>query len=134
MAIVVDASATLAWLFGEVDPIDWLEVTLQQESLLAPSLWQLEVVQAVLKKERQHQVTSHQADDFLQVLDAMAIDVVDLPHLTLQGLAAWSRPHQLSTYDVTYLALAVERQAELLTLDNNLKLAAQRLSIAMVGA
>ena len=58
--IVVDASATLAWLFDERDPIDWLEDRLTNDRLIVPALWRLEVVNAILKKERQHLITEEQ--------------------------------------------------------------------------
>ena len=99
MTIVVDASATLAWLFGEADPCDWIENCLKTSSLVAPSLWQLEVVHAVLKKERQHVITPQQSDTFLQILDAISIEIVPPHERTLQHLASVARPHQLSSYD-----------------------------------
>ncbi|SFI77789.1 type II toxin-antitoxin system VapC family toxin [Planctomicrobium piriforme] len=132
MAIVIDASATLSWLFGEDDPGEWIENHLQAGRLIAPSLWQLEVAHAVLKKERQRHLTRQQADSFLGLLDALPIEIVPPPLRTLQQIAVVARPHQLSAYDATYLDLVIRRQAELLTLDQNLRDAARRLGIPLI--
>jgi len=132
MPVVVDASATLAWLFGEDDPCGWIESHLQSDGLIAPSLWQLEVVHAILKKERQHHLTSDQAAAFLNVLDTLSIEIVPPRNQTLQDLAAFARPHQLSAYDAIYLDLALQRKVAILTLDHNLQDAARRLKIGLI--
>jgi len=132
MSIVVDASATLAWLFSEEDPTNWLENHLQSSSLMVPSLWQLEVVHVLLKKERQRHLSSEQVNAFLDVLDSVSIQVVPPSQRTLQEIASLARPHQLSAYDAAYLALAIHLNASLLTLDQNLKDAANRLSVELV--
>jgi predicted nucleic acid-binding protein len=131
--IVVDASATLAWLFGEIDPTDWLEERLTQDDLLVPTLWQLEVVNAILKKERQKLITENQGMLFVQVLDGLAVEAVErTPSRTLEELAVLARPHQLSSYDAVYLELALERGAPLLSLDTNLHDAAKRVGVDVI--
>ena len=131
--IVVDASATLAWLFGERDPIDWLAERLTKERLIAPALWRLEVVNAILKKERQKLITVEQGGRFLRTLDAIAVEPVEPPvNRTLEQLALFARPHQLTAYDAIYLELALNRKASLLSLDNNLHDAAKRVGVAII--
>ena len=49
--LVVDAGALLAWLFGE-EQAKAVETRIGDTALVAPSLWRLEVVNAVLIKER----------------------------------------------------------------------------------
>lgn len=131
--IVVDASATLAWLFVEYDPIDWLSEQLSEQALVAPALWRLEVVNSILKKERQGRITQEQADKFLGTLDAFAVEIAALPETrTLEQLAKFARPFQLSAYDAVYLELALAINAPLLSLDNNLKMAAARAGVGVV--
>lgn len=132
MPVVVDASATLGWLFAETDSSDWIEAQLRSDTLIVPYLWQLEVVHTVLKKERQHKLAPEQANVFLEILEQLDIEFVAPTKQSLSRLAQFARPHQLSAYDACYLELAIERDAELLTLDNNLRDAARRLGVPLV--
>ena len=133
--IVVDASATLAWLFGEHDPIDWLTERLANDRLIVPALWRLEVVNAILKKERRKHISEEQGSRFLRNLDAIAVEAVEPPaSRTLEQLALFARPHQLTAYDAVYLELALDRSAPLLSLDNNLLDAANRVGVAVITA
>ena len=133
--IVVDASATLAWLFDENDPIDWLEDHLTKDRLIVPALWRLEVVNAILKKERQHLITEEQGTSFVQTLDGLAVEVAEPPATrTLEQLVLFARPHQLTSYDAVYLELAANRNAPILSPDNNLLDAAKRMGVAIIAA
>lgn len=52
LSTVIDASATLAWLYDE-QPLSAREHALISEgNLIVPSLWRLEVVNSVLVRER----------------------------------------------------------------------------------
>lgn len=131
--IVVDASATLAWLFAESEqPIELLEDQLTS-GILVPALWRLEVVNVVLKKERQKLITQEQGLSFVRALDALDVKTVEPPSSrTLEQLTLFARPHQLSAYDAVYLELALDHEADLLTLDNNLCDAARRVGVSLV--
>jgi predicted nucleic acid-binding protein len=132
-AVVIDASATLAWLFGENDPKDWLTAQASSAALLAPAHWRLEVVNAVIVKERRRQITRVQGDRFLQILDALPIATVQSrPEQTLSQLADLARDHPLTAYDAVYLDLALTASASLATLDNNLKDAAGRMNVGLI--
>lgn len=132
-AVVIDASATLAWLFGEDDPNNWLAAQASAAPLLAPAHWRLEVVNAVIVKERRRLITRPQGDRFLQILDALPIVTVQpRPEQTLGQLADLARSHQLTAYDAIYLELAISAQASLATLDNNLQDATRRLGLPLV--
>lgn len=129
--LVVDASATLAWLFGE-EQANAVESRLGDAALVAPSLWRLEVVNAILIKERRKDITPAQGVRFLQILEAMAIDIVsDPPGRSLEQLALFARPHQLTAYDAVYLELATALGLPLWTYDRNLQQAAKRLGVEL---
>lgn len=133
--VVVDASATLAWLFGEGDPAAWLEANLSSMSLSAPQLWRLEVVNAIVVKERRKQITESQGNQFLEILDALPIAIGQPQNVqTLQDLANLARTHQLTAYDAAYLHLAQSVNASLLTLDANLIDAARRINVPLIAA
>lgn len=131
---VVDASVTLAWLFAESPHAQQIEARLAEMALSAPSLWRLEVVNAVLANERRSQITAAQGSRFLQLLEAMGIEVVpDPPGRPMEQLALLARPHQFSAYDAVYLELAIRCGAHLWTLDRNLQDAARRTGIPVIA-
>lgn len=132
-SVVIDASATLAWLFGEEDPNGWLADNLVSATLLAPVLWRLEVVNAIVVKERRKQITEVQGDRFLEILDGLPIAMIP-PDVTqsLRQLARLARMHQLTSYDATYLDSAHKTAAALLTLDGNLQNAARRNGVSLI--
>ena len=82
-----------------------------------------------------HRVSEEQGSRFLRDLDAIAVEAVEPPaSRTLEQLALFARPHQLTAYDAVYLELALDRSAPLLSLDNNLLDAANRVGVAIIAA
>jgi predicted nucleic acid-binding protein len=132
--IVIDASATLAWLFEESTSANAAKNILAASELVAPWLWRLEVTNAILVRERRKLLTVAQASRLLQLIDELAIDLVsEPPSRTAAGLAQTSRPHQLSAYDAVYLDLAVRLALPLFTHDTNLRNAARRIGLQLVN-
>ena len=102
--------------------------------LSAPALWRLEVVNAIVVKERRKQITESQGEQFLMILEALPIAIVPSQNeQSLLDLAKLARTHQLTAYDAAYLDLARLEQASLLTLDANLIDAAQRINVPLVA-
>lgn len=130
---VVDANTTLAWLWGEPGTIDQLPVDFAETPMVVPWLWRAEVVNAVLVRERRRHLTQAQGTRYLHILDSLALEVVGEPtHRTLEALANFARPHQLTSYDALYLELAIAVGKPLCTLDNGMRDAARRLGVALV--
>ena len=130
---VLDASSTLSWLFRETDHAEQLEVLLLGHAWIVPSLWRLEIVQAVTRRERQKRYTSVEGSRLLRVAESLNLEFAAEPaDRTLLSLAALSRPHQLSAYDAVYLDLAIRRGLPLLTNDQNLRDAAERVGVTLV--
>lgn len=132
MSVVIDASVAISWLLGEVDGLVLVDELMQSEKLFAPPIWRAEVVNVILKKERQRSLTRDTGNAFLTELDSIGIQVQSPPEQSLTEMAEFARPHQLSSYDAAYLQLAVALNARLMTLDRNLQSAAQRLGISLV--
>ena len=131
--IVIDASTALAWAFDEDNFADRFANQFSSERLLAPPIWRLEVVNVILRNERQRLITPEQGNRFLAALEAIGVEIVDLqPTHTLEQLAEFARPHQLTAYDAAYLHVALSASATLLTLDQNLKDAAGRLGVSLM--
>ena len=131
--IVIDANIALAWLFNEDGSTAQLQPLLDSSELVAPTLWQLEVTNAILVHERRKTLTHSQALQSLQLVDDLAVELVPDPTArTATALAQVARPHQLTSYDAVYLDLAVRSALALFTRDKNLRAAAGRVGVPLV--
>jgi predicted nucleic acid-binding protein len=132
-ACVVDASVTLAWVFDEGGRGTALDRQIGELDLVAPWLWRLEVVNAVLIRERWREMSEAQGSRLLAALESLEIEIVGEPvPRTLVSLAHTARPHQLTAYDAVYLDLAVSLGLPLLCDDGNLRSAAQRVGVPLI--
>ncbi|MEQ9453900.1 MAG: type II toxin-antitoxin system VapC family toxin [Phycisphaeraceae bacterium] len=133
-AVLLDASATLAWLLDDEADGPAYDTLLSGRELFATSLWQLEVVNALLKRERQKRLSRGQVDRLLRQLDALGVRILPDPDpRSLVGLAELARPHQLSSYDASYLDAALTHGLPLATEDNNLRQACQALGVVLLS-
>jgi predicted nucleic acid-binding protein len=97
-----------------------------------PSLWPLEVANALLVGERRRRIKPADTARFLAILEAFPITVDDetVAH-------AWSdtlhlaRAHDLSSYDAAYLELAIRLGLPLAALDGKLKAAAVAVGVPL---
>jgi len=131
-AVVIDSSIALSWCFeDEASPeTDLLFERVRDEGAIVPGLWHLELGNVLLQAEKRGRIT---VKDVGVRLDLIA----DLPILTDQETTAraWreiltmARADRLTTYDATYLELAVRRGLPLLTKDTELVRAARRLGV-----
>ena len=131
---VLDGSVTMVWGF-EDEADDYAEAILERMPDLqahVPSLWPLEVANALLVGERRRRITSAETARFLAILGAFPITVDD------QTVAhAWSdtmhlaRAHNLSSYDAAYLELAIRLGLPLAALDGKLKTAAGAMGVPL---
>ncbi len=113
MAVVVDASAIGAIMFGEPEG-PTLAVHLDGQTLLAPSLLDFELTNIALKKARKRPETLPQILVSLHAALALQVSRVAVPGMDVFALAAETG---LTAYDASYLWLARTRDAELVTLD-----------------
>lgn len=126
MNIVIDASMALAWVFLRQKPeearlADHLLLTVNDNIWLAPPLLQLEIANALLVGERRKAVSEAQVIDFLHRLDQLPIRTdVEKTSVRRAAVMALARQHRLSTYDATYLELALRAGASLATFDTAL--------------
>ncbi|HEX8202977.1 MAG TPA: type II toxin-antitoxin system VapC family toxin [Isosphaeraceae bacterium] len=132
--LVLDCSVALCWYFrDEADPYaDGVATKLTSTEAVVPSLWPLEVANAVLMGERRKRSTQADAQRWITVLETLPI--------TLDGetaARAWNdtlrlaRAQNLSAYDAAYLELALREGLPLATLDAGLKAAAQAVGVPL---
>jgi predicted nucleic acid-binding protein len=124
---VLDGSIALAWYFAdEADAYaDEVARQLPSVSAIVPTIWPLEVANAVLMGERRKRSTSAQAATWIGHLLTLPITVDDETSSHAFGsILNLGRMHGLSAYDAAYLELAMRRGLPLATLDEPLKAAA----------
>jgi predicted nucleic acid-binding protein len=133
-AFVLDGSITMVWGFEDESDADAEAILDNMPNLQAhvPSLWPLEVANALLVGERRNRITPADAARFLAILAAFPITVDD------QTVAhAWgdtmhlARAHNLSSYDASYLELAIRLGLPLAAQDGRLKTAAQATGVPL---
>jgi predicted nucleic acid-binding protein len=125
MSLVIDASVTAAWAFGDEDhprAVAALEA-LAGEDGLVPALWWFEVRNVLIVGERRGRIAPGDSERFLRTLGRLPIRVDASPEDA--SVLALARAHRLSVYDAAYLELAVREWAPLFTLDAALETAAR---------
>ncbi|MFH1765475.1 MAG: type II toxin-antitoxin system VapC family toxin [Gemmatimonadota bacterium] len=118
-AVVVDASALAALLFGEPAGPEIAE-RLDGRALLAPSLLRYELASVCLKKTCEVPGKGKELLMSLGLLSRLAVQEVQVP---AEGLVDVARKSGLTAYDATYLWLARELEVELVSLDARLNAA-----------
>lgn len=116
--IVIDASAVLELLFQTPSGLQVAaRVAPTGESLHAPHLLDLEVIQVVRRYERLGVVDEARARQALE--DFAALDVARYPH-DVMWQRVWELRRNLTAYDGVYVALAEALRAPLLTSDTRI--------------
>lgn len=121
MAVVIDATVTMAWCFDdEATPAtDAVLDRLRDEEAVVPGPWPLEVATVLLVAERLGRISEAQTSNFLDLITQLPITVDHALTDTASVLYA-ARRHSISAYDACYLILAERLGAALATLDRNL--------------
>ncbi|HWB51665.1 MAG TPA: type II toxin-antitoxin system VapC family toxin [Stellaceae bacterium] len=132
MSIVVDTSMTVAWLFrderGEAPRTALRHVI--TEGATVPTLWRLEVANALRTAVRRRRCTDDYADQCLRRLSRLRITADAETDRNAWGMTrSLSRHHNLTLYDAAYLELAVRLDAVLATMDR----AAQEAGLGTIG-
>ena len=107
MAFVLDASVAIAWFVGKQATAytNRLRLMAKREPLHVPTLWRLEVVNAVWALQRRGQISERAADTAVDLLSSLVL-TEHANERSMRETLALARRHSLSSYDVTYLALA----------------------------
>ena len=136
MSLVLDTSVALSWQFeDEQTPATravLAEVT--RAGAVVPSLWRLEVanaLQTAVRRKRLGQPGRDAALQDLSILD-IAIDPETDAHAWDATLGLSDR-FNLTPYDAAYLELALRRRLPLATLDRALRQAAGASGVALLG-
>ncbi|MDR0771363.1 MAG: type II toxin-antitoxin system VapC family toxin [Burkholderiales bacterium] len=136
MSFVLDSSIALTWCFeDEATPAaDALLMRLSYDGAYAPSLWPLEVLNALLMAQRRRRMTEEARQDRTMFLRKLPITLD--PETAAQAWGTTNRlaeRHRLTLYDAAYLELAQRLDLPLASLDADLREAAKALGIPLLG-
>lgn len=132
-AFVLDGSITLAWFFEDEANAyaESVEDALASAAAVVPSLWPLEVANALLMGERRKRTTEAKVTQFVALVTSLPITIDDeTAARAWQESSHLARAHNLTVYDAAYLELALRRGLPLATLDDPLKAAAAAVGVS----
>ena len=131
-ALVLDSSVAAAWCFPD-ERTDYTAAILRTVSspadAAAPRLWAYEVRNSVLMGVRRKRITMADAQEFLTLLNALPIRLLD-PQ-SYDEIFALADRHSLTVYDAAYLDLAFREGLPLASLDKAMRNAALQSGVAL---
>jgi predicted nucleic acid-binding protein len=136
VSIVLDSSVTVAWYFADerTAAVDAVLSQVTEFGAVVPSLWRLEVANALQMSVKRKRIDATYRDVSLDALRALAIDID-----SETDAHAWSMTlrlaerFQLTLYDAAYLELAQRRGVPLASLDQDLREAGAALGATLLG-
>jgi len=136
LSLVLDSSATLAWIYGDetTAAIRYVFDRVADVGAVVPSLWRLEVANSLTVAVRRKRVDAEFRRAALA--DLTLLDITTDQHTEGQAwgeILSLADRFRLTIYDATYLELSHRRQLPLATLDGDLRSAARMLGITTLG-
>ncbi len=135
MSVVLDSSATLAWVHGDerTSAIESVFDRVAEHGAVVPRPWHLEVANSLTVAERRERISPAERADALA--DLAQLDIVVDDETEQHAWKATMRLadlHGLSLYDAAYLELAQRKRLPLVTLDEALIRAAQAAGVEVL--
>jgi predicted nucleic acid-binding protein len=131
-SFVLDASVALSWCF-ETETTNFTDAVLDNladYTAVVPAVWPLEVGNALVVAERRGYLDQASTARFLNLLNQLSIEVdQESPRRMLGEILLLAREQQLSTYDASYLDLAMRAGLPLDSRDSALLQAASRCGV-----
>jgi predicted nucleic acid-binding protein len=136
VSLVLDSSATLAWIYGDetTDAIRAVFDQVADAGAVVPALWRLEVANSLTVAVRRNRIDAEFRRAALA--DLALLDIATDQHT--EG-NAWTETlhladrYRLTLYDAAYLELAQRRKLPLATLDRDLETAARSAGSITLG-
>ena len=136
--LVLDASETVPWCFDDeanAESEAILEALRTTAFAIVPSMWRIEVANALLIAERKKRINAQRTEVFLN--DLLRLNVATDKEA---GTAAWKRivglgrENGLTAYDASYLELAIRLDVPIATKDAKLIKAAVACGVSLFQA
>jgi predicted nucleic acid-binding protein len=125
----------MSWCFPDENaPYAQKVLDLVRDSeVFVPSVWPLEVANALVVAERGKRLKTAEATRFLSLIQGLDIHVdLQTAHEAFGGTVALARRYMISAYDAAYLELAIREALTLATLDVALRKIAGKLGVKIL--
>lgn len=129
---VVDNSVVMSWFFED----EWTSYSeavldsLADGEAFVPGIWPLEVGNALLVAERKKRLGEASVVRFLELISNLPLSVEqETPDRMLREIISLAREQGISTFDASYLDLAMRMDLPMSTLDASMQKAARRLKV-----
>jgi predicted nucleic acid-binding protein len=133
-SFVLDCSVALSWCFVDEHDAYALDVlrSLSKAKAIVPAIWPSEVANGLLMGERRKRSTEADTTKWLSSLAALPIevDVRGAPEF-VAAVTPLARAHGLTSYDASYLEVAVRRNLPVATMESRLQAVAQTLGLKL---
>jgi len=134
---VIDNSVVMSWCFKDETNqyADAILHKLSEAKAVVPSIWPLEVINVLLVAERRKRLSEADSTRFITLLTQLPI-IVEPEHSEnmMKELLAFASANNLSSYDASYLDLAMKRGYPIATSDNKLIQAARRIEVQILAS
>ncbi len=136
MSLVLDSSATLAWIYGDetTDSVREVFDAVADYGAVVPSLWRLEVANGLTGAMRRRRIDAEfrrAALADLAFLDIFVDDRTD--SIAWTATLDFADRFGLTVYDAAYGELAERRRLPLATLDKDMRAAGAALGLRLMG-
>lgn len=134
---VVDNSVVMSWCFKDETNkyADAILHKLSEARAVVPSIWPLEVVNVLLVAERRKRLSEANSTRFITLLTQLPIIVEqERPENMMKEFLTFARANNLSSYDASYLDLAMKSGYPIATSDNKLIQAARRIDVQILSS
>lgn len=129
---VIDNSVVMSWCFEDEGNSysDAVLESLEDGEAFVTAVWPLEVGNVLLVAERRRRLSQASVVRFLELLGGLPISVEqEPPARMLKEIIPLARDYRLSTYDASYLDLAMRLALPLCTRDSSLLKAAGKCKV-----
>lgn len=134
MNFIIDASAALAWCFADekTKESELLLEKLISEAVIVPSIWSLEIGNILIGALKKGRITYAGVMQFLTLLKKLDIRVDEETNTrAFHEILTLAHSQDLTTYDASYLELAMRLGLPLATKDKELKVVAEKLGVVI---
>ena len=132
---VIDSSVVMMWCFKDETSqyADAILDSLEVSTAVVPSICPLELANALLVAERRKRLSKADSARFITLLAELPIMIEqEPPERMLKDILTLAREYQISSYDASYLDLAMRKGLPIATLDNGLIAAAKLSQVPIV--
>ncbi len=135
-AFVIDCSVAVTWCFEDeaTAASDGLLDRLGDAPAAAPAIWPLELGNVLVMAERRGRIDAAQLAECVALLRELPVAIdEETPQRALDEVLALARAEGLTTYDASYLELAMRLGVPLATQDRALRQAAEKLGTPVLA-